>query len=152
KPGGLDPVPPDPFKDFRQRPPFGILCTPPTDFPQPVGTQRGGKGRRGDGVRSRAPTAGPERRINRLAVSENDQTANDILQFANISRPSLLKQERDRLGGEHLVPLILLVEPSQEERGEEGDFLPALSERGDFDLDDIETRVEVVPELAIAQG
>src|SRR5688572_24124062 len=90
--------------------------------------------------------------MNRRVVDENDQTPNDILQFTNISRPALFKEEGGHLGREHLVPLILFVEASQEERDEEGDFLQALPERGDMDFDDVEPVVQILPELATAQG
>src|SRR2546425_13233973 len=83
-----------------------------------------------------------------LTVRQHYHASNNVLQLSNIARPRVLRGAGHRLGRELLRPRVLLVEPGEEPRREEGNLLFAFPERRNADFDHIEAVVEVLSELA----
>ena len=70
---------------------------------------------------------------------------------ADVAAPRILQELRGRRGRKLLVPPVLLVEPRQEALSEDEDLLPALAQRRNANLHDVEAVVEVFTELTAGE-
>src|SRR6185369_12161461 len=83
-----------------------------------------------------------------VTVGDHREPLDDVAQLPDVSRPSVPRQARHRLGGD-LEPLAATVRVHPKEvLDEEGDVLRALAQRGHVNLDDGNAVVEVFPEPA----
>src|SRR5262249_45227425 len=90
---------------------------------------------------------GPEER----AVAEDQPLLDSVLELPDVARPRALLYRRQRLRGEALHLRGELLGVLREERlGDDEDVVPALAERRQVDVDDVEPVVEVLAEASPA--
>ena len=90
--------------------------------------------------------------MDRLDIPEDDETPDEVLQLADIPRPRVFQEEREGVRGELHGALVLATKFVQEVSCEERDRFPPLAKGRDADLDHIEAVVEILSELAVAEG
>jgi len=89
----------------------------------------------------------------RIALLEDDRALDDVLQFAHISRITVMHQHLERLFRE---PRDLLAGTEnvffQKIRAERQDVVPSIAERGDGDLHDVQPVIQVLLEPALGDN
>src|SRR2546428_13660053 len=103
-----------------------------------TGAQRG---------RPHLPAACQEILEHLLAIRQHHEPPDDVLKLAHVAAPGILQESGRRLGRQLLVSPVLLVELFEEARGKGEDLLLTLSQRGNANLDNIQTIVEILAEL-----
>ena len=144
---GFSTVPLNALEDFRQRLAFRLLGPAARDVPQAVSARR----RRGG--RGPADLLAARHQVieDLLGIVEHDESPDHVLQLADVAAPRILQELRGRRGRKLLVPPVLLVEPRQEALSEDEDLLPALAQRRNANLHDVEAVVEVFTELTAGE-
>src|SRR5262249_14308522 len=79
----------------------------------------------------------------------DEGAVHDVLELADVARPGVAAEARQRLGAEALVRPLALVELRQEEVGEQLDVVAALAERRHRDGEDGEPVEEVFAQLPL---
>ncbi|CBH24311.1 Transcriptional regulatory protein containing a sigma-54 interaction domain [Salinibacter ruber M8] len=88
--------------------------------------------------------------LNHIALDENEEALDDVVQLADIPPPVVPLQPLDRLFREVLRrKAVALGHPLGNVSGQRGDVFPAVPERGHIDEDDPDAVVEVLPEPSL---
>ena len=75
-------------------------------------------------------TAGHQGLDRLLPIGQHHQPAHHVFELPDVARPRVLREPRQRLAQELLVPTVLRVEPGQEPRGQFRNLFAALPQRG----------------------
>src|SRR5437016_4481288 len=87
-----------------------------------------------------------------LGIAEHDEAVDEVLELAHVAGPRTVRYEGERLRQKLPTLTVLAVEPLKEYGGQDRDLLPPLAEGRHVDLHDVQAIVEVLAELAAAQG
>ena len=83
-----------------------------------------------------------------LAILQQHDAPDDVLELAHITAPRMLQKSGCHLRRECPVSSVLLIESREEPRRQDEDLLFAISQRGNADLHHVQAVVEVFPEVA----
>src|SRR5437660_6969472 len=156
-PGGLDPVPVDAVEDFPEGLPLCLSGGAARDRAQSageVGRRRRRRRRwRDDGVWvSAGSESGLELLMTPLGIAEHDEAMDEVFELAHVARPRTGRDQGERFRQELPTLTVLAVEPLKEYGGQDWDLLPPFAEGRHVDLHDVQAIVEILAELAAAQG
>ena len=136
------------LENLRERLALGVAGAAVRDLPKTFGRRVGARLRAaGDRPRPRR-----QHRFQRLVGgAEHGHPSDDVFELAHVARPGILHQLVDDRRRDDPVAAILRVEPFEESRRERGDFLTALTQRRNTDVDNGQTIEEIFAEVAVRE-
>src|SRR5213593_3943363 len=147
-PGGVQAIPAGALEGGEQHGALGFACGLSRDLLEPAHLGVGGAAGHGTVERDARPRAGPELVGDVIVAAEHGDSPHHVLELPHVARPVVAAEELEgrRAHGRRLA--VLGHEATLEVLDERGNVLRPLAQGRDTDLDDVQSVVEVLAELA----